>query len=427
MDQVITELTKQLENQFMAQGMILILFTGIMTALRNTPKAIYSWIHRKLFASVEIEFSSRAYHWMNKWLGTHVQESWFNRAFTGKHSVTKIHGRSELLTILVPMVGTRLFFHNKKPFWVHRSRTQKDTVSVSNPDGYIESFTLYAFKLSHINGLVEESMRENLGKEIPGFMVWTYSGGSWACKKKQERTLDSVILAENVKMALVKDVENFDGKKEWYNERGLQYGRGYALAGPPGSGKTSLVTALASKFRKTVWCIDLSSMHASGVSSVLWDHCGEGDIVLFEDIDAVYRGREYLPDNPGGMEFNTFLNVIDGIATTPGLIKIFTTNHVERLDPALLRPGRCDKIFHFGNATESMASELYLKFFPEEPVHSESFAKKGAGKSMCFLQEHLLTSSSGERACASLGAETLPMPLTDPQPEMAHEPVKHQS
>jgi mitochondrial chaperone BCS1 len=75
-------------------------------------------------------------------------------------------------------------------------------------------------------------------------------------------------------------------------------------------------------------------------------------IILMEDIDAIFVGRSSVNKN-SNVSFSGLLNAIDGIRSQEGRILILTTNHKEKLDPALLRPGRCDLQIHLNNASVS--------------------------------------------------------------------------
>ena len=96
-------------------------------------------------------------------------------------------------------------------------------------------------------------------------------------------------------------------------------------------------------------------------------------IILLEDIDAIFHGREAVnkKDNngrhrrPSGPSFSGLLNALDGVRSQEGRILIMTTNHKEKLDPALLRPGRADRLFFLGNAKRCQLIGLFKKFYPE--------------------------------------------------------------
>jgi len=64
--------------------------------------------------------------------------------------------------------------------------------------------------------------------------------------------LNLVIVQDGIKDASLADAKNFLQSEEWYVRKGIPYRRGYLLHGPPGWGKTSLVTALAGTLRLTI-------------------------------------------------------------------------------------------------------------------------------------------------------------------------------
>jgi len=93
-------------------------------------------------------------------------------------------------------------------------------------------------------------------------------------------------------------------------------------------------------------------------------------IILIEDIDCALvpdrkNRRRSFGETENRVTLSGLLNCIDGIGSREGSILIFTSNHPERLDPALLRPGRIDKKFHFGLATKEQAKLLFVQFFPD--------------------------------------------------------------
>lgn len=93
-------------------------------------------------------------------------------------------------------------------------------------------------------------------------------------------------------------------------------------------------------------------------------------IILLEDIDGIFVGREYVDKEGrkrqrGGVTFSGLLNALDGIRSQEGRILFMTTNHREKLDPALLREGRCDMQIKLNNASAFQMENLFKKFYPE--------------------------------------------------------------
>lgn len=86
-------------------------------------------------------------------------------------------------------------------------------------------------------------------------------------------------------------------------------------------------------------------------------------ILLLEDIDATFVGRESQRRRRGGCTFSGLLNALDGVKTKEGRVLFITTNHPERLDPALTRPGRCDVSVFLDQASDSQMERAYLRFY----------------------------------------------------------------
>jgi chaperone BCS1 len=111
-----------------------------------------------------------------------------------------------------------------------------------------------------------------------------------------------------------------------------------------------------------------------------------------EDIDCAFIKRKRASGREGGLTFSGLLNAIDGVASAEGRIIVMTTNHVERLDPALIRPGRADVKMLFDNATSEQAGRLFARFFPNHDGLADDFAELIADRrySMATLQDYLM-------------------------------------
>jgi hypothetical protein len=154
--------------------------------------------------------------------------------------------------------------------------------------------------------------------------------------------------------------------ENWHKSRKIMWKRSICLKGAPGTGKTSFVRYLGKKYGVPILSFDLATFNNVEFSQK-WANQINGAspcIILIEDIDAVFDGRENVC-NKNSMEqmltFDCLLNCIDGVEDNDGMFLVITTNHYEKLDPALTRAGRVDRTFEIGMMEESARRELANK------------------------------------------------------------------
>ncbi|KAF7141776.1 hypothetical protein RHSIM_Rhsim06G0037100 [Rhododendron simsii] len=165
-----------------------------------------------------------------------------------------------------------------------------------------------------------------------------------------------------MKEDVMEDLDRFIGSREYYRRVGKAWKRGYLLYGPPGTGKSSLVAAMANYLKFDVYDLDLREVKCNSDLRRLLIGMGNRSIVVIEDIDCVVglqnRGAAESEGKMAGegddkITPSGLLNFIDGLWSSCGdeRIIVFTTNHKDRLDPALLRPGRMDIHIHMSYCT----------------------------------------------------------------------------
>lgn len=147
---------------------------------------------------------------------------------------------------------------------------------------------------------------------------------------------------------------------------GIPYRRGYLLHGAPGSGKSSFIMALAGYLDYNICLLNLSErgMTDDRLTHLL-SNVPERSIILLEDIDAAFTGRQGSGEDgyQANVTFSGLLNALDGVASGESRIVFMTTNHVDKLDTALVRPGRADVIAELGDAEPEQVRRLVKRFY----------------------------------------------------------------
>lgn len=200
----------------------------------------------------------------------------------------------------------------------------------------------------------------------------------------------------------------FNNNKNWYDSKGIPYTLGIMMSGLPGTGKTSLIKCIANDLNRHIINVHLSNcmtkkqienLFFSDVLHITQNGKTETYVIpinqrlyVFEDVDCqcdfiLSRDKKKLkqlenneknkltegdltnvnanakhPNNPIQIEpknaheritLSYLLNVLDGVLETPGRLIIMSSNHIEKIDSALIRPGRIDIIANFGYVTNS--------------------------------------------------------------------------
>ncbi|KAJ2705067.1 Complex III assembly protein translocase and chaperone, partial [Coemansia spiralis] len=178
----------------------------------------------------------------------------------------------------------------------------------------------------------------------------------------------------------------------WYDDRGIPYRRGYLLHGPPGSGKTSFIQALAGELGYNICILNLSER---GLTDDRLGHlltvAPERSLLLLEDIDAAFGRARQLSEHAAYQQsmvtFSGLLNALDGVASSDERIIFMTTNHIERLDPALIRPGRVDVKVLLDNATPHQIRRMFVRFYGDgSGVQADEFAAALGGHTVSTAQ-----------------------------------------
>lgn len=214
--------------------------------------------------------------------------------------------------------------------------------------------------------------------------VYKYAGNSWRGYLLDRRTFDTIFIKDNTMKEIKKEVENFIRVEKLYKDCDIPYRKGMLLYGPPGTGKTSLVKAIAYEYQMNVYMVNIndSNINDDSIIDMLNSIGGSGNrILLFEDIDSAFSDKEKVKfeekieninvntnDNKDSNDDNKsrqqqvvmaprkyltyagLLNALDGVLSNQhGVITIMTTNYIDKLGDALIRPGRIDHKYILGS------------------------------------------------------------------------------
>ncbi len=389
-------------NQFLSGGAVLAAGGILLAYLRSVPSWIYNWLKRQIMTEIDVPDRDESFKWLCVWLSQHPYRKrcrrWTIQTRRNRNSEYENdrHDYKKPQIILSPAPGVHFLWYKNRLMILQRDRKDGgQDKNVASVLGYRETFNIRLFSRNTqlIIDLIEEARRtaNPVGEEririlCPGYNNW------YEATRRMIRPLDSVILDGNLSNLLLTDVKQFLDSEKWYNKHGIPYRRGYLLHGPPGNGKSSIVTAIASHLKLDICVLNLNAFGLSDEKLMeLMTSVPLNSIILIEDIDCVFCDRKRVDENEN-ITFSGLLNAIDGVISSEGRILFMTTNHKETLDPALIRPGRIDLDLFIGNASKDQARRLFLQFFPQAETLADNFAQKVASRnlSMAQLQGHLL-------------------------------------
>ncbi|KAL8467592.1 hypothetical protein ACS0TY_031001 [Phlomoides rotata] len=200
--------------------------------------------------------------------------------------------------------------------------------------------------------------------------LYTNNGSSWShVSFEHPATFQTLAMEEEKKKDIVDDLLAFSKGEDFYARIGRAWKRGYLLYGPPGTGKSTMIAAMANLLGYDLYDLELTAVKDNTELKKLLIATSSKAVIVIEDIDCsadltgqrgekrqetkdedgkdvVHRMvREETDSKSSKITLSGLLNFIDGLWSACGgeRIIVFTTNYVERLDPALIRRGRMDK------------------------------------------------------------------------------------
>jgi len=325
-------------------------------------------------------------------LNTAIAENILKYAATfkniNKFVATRYNKENKYIVDLKLCYGKTRIKYKKKFIYINYKRENKTVGTYNGPDKFEELVLTCDSNKKFLQNFIEAARKHCIPNKKDCINCYIMKNSFWhILSKLPKRSLETIYLDSNVKQDLLSDITEFRESKEKYEEFGIPYKRIYLLEGLPGTGKTSLIFAIASEINYNVAIINFGAdvddyLFMNSLSNIP-NNC----ILILEDIDKLFNNR----DNTTALTFSGMLNSLDGLGRKDNLIIFITTNHREKLDSALVRPGRIDKEIHFGYATENQVRQIYNKLAKKHIDKLDKFIQltKNINLTVAILSKYL--------------------------------------
>lgn len=343
--------------------------------LRTLPRRGISFIYKHATTRLTLISSHVIYHDFLVWYEDH---NYSHNSRTIKISNGR-HGWDQAVKAMG--YGVHYFMHGWTP--IRLVVTQKEAQASERERDEIHMTVLG--RSHRVFDKIFDEIRKKKQRKNDKIDILRYAKEWERSSAQRKRPLDSVCLNKGVKEKLVNFIDKFRENEEFHLRHGISHQTAIMLHGPPGTGKTSVIKALASHYEMPIY--NLSPSALSNITSA-FSRLPENALVVIEDIDtnaslhlraaeqeSVFANKDGDGDPTTNAmpkvstldelftNFSDVLNAIDGVTVSHGRILIATTNYVDKLDPALLRPGRFDLKVEIGYADNYAIRQFFERFF----------------------------------------------------------------
>lgn len=351
-------------------GVISLYGLGVLTfALRDVPAAVWNFLTCQLTTTMTLNSHDDIFYTFLTWISKHKMHRFMRSYNLGNPNRWGV--REEILTL---GYGRTFVIFKGIPIFISRYKIEANATEYAKET--IQLTTL-GRNSNRFYELLQE-MKDSLKNQGDTFTVYAWRDHWWfQMAVLPKRSLDTLSLPQKTRTALIRHIRAFISERAWYLANGIPYRTGVLLQGPPGTGKTSLITAICSEFNRGCFILDLAG-HTDMTLKEAVSKIPHGDVMVIEDIDTHFGKRGDLDktikegekdkDEPkASLTLGGILNALDGIACGTDRIVIATTNHPEKLDPALIREGRFDLKLDIGYMTDETLHDYMERLYPGFP------------------------------------------------------------
>lgn len=318
-----------------------------------------------------------AYTWLNFWAEKHLRDRHISSLLLQRRETHWDDDDDDLVPFgLIPHYGTYYMRWKGRPLVITHSK--------ETGDGRLKPLRTFSVRLwfcsdrALLLDILEQARSEYEADNPNGLCHYTSDGyGEWYRNPLVPRPLETLFLPNDLTADILNDLGSWLRKEDTYRQLHIPYQRGYLFYGPPGGGKTTVIKALASLHRLPIFTLTIHRNTSSATLSRLLKRCGGPCILLLEDVDCIpvthrRRPAEGEPEEDGSsagpdltssagpdLTLSDLLNMIDGIGAADKRLIVMTSNHPDKIDPALVRSGRVDRQWELTYAQDPELRRFY--------------------------------------------------------------------
>ena len=384
-----------------------------MGLLRQAPLHVYQWVKRRFTVSITIMDKDPLFEWTKLWLDSLPYASVARNVSCSLYREADTEFSSDSRVVFAPACGNHFFRHAGRWIWLERSsgdvKTDKPPMASSGNQHTPETITITVLgtRQTSIRDIVKEIALFAADDERRKVRAYTSANGWWRrLPTFQPRQIATVDLPTEDERRIVVAIEQFLAARAMYTKRGIPYHLNFLFAGLPGTGKTSIASALCGHFGLSLHLLNIAGPNMNDERLVeLILSLPRRSMILMEDVDAVVPERAArprtvaVPTDDGasasaaqqGVTLSGLLNCMDGLTAPDGAVIVMTTNRPEFLDSALLRPGRIDMRVDFGPATREQIERMCRRLAPNRILNGAADVMLAAQYTTAQVQAELLS------------------------------------